>query len=171
MQPHKQIKDILTIIAVCAPPENTSWQWKNLYWFVGASITFVLISGSTSAVVIASQSEFETALCFISDTIALMCGVFTLTTGFLSRKQLRELFEKIEQNYEQCIFIIIISFLWPTQFWLLFFSGIRSQGRRQCQILYTVRKAIRLLLQNFGKRRCSGRLQHLFVLFGLERHH
>lgn len=99
---HKEVKHLLTIVAVCAPSDGTAAYLNGMYMLSGAFLTFILVSGMVSSIVVIAREDFTTAINFAGDMIALIGSIATMITGFFFRENTKQLFLKLQQNYDQC---------------------------------------------------------------------
>lgn len=84
-------------------PDNTSWQRNAQQICLGIAISSIVIAVGISCAVIALEFEsFETFLYAGSDSIALFCVAFVMINGILFRAKIKEIFFKLQQNYDQC---------------------------------------------------------------------
>lgn len=103
MYPHKEIKDLLTFIGVCAPPDGSDWRVNFRYILIGVACLIILLAGVLSSLVVAIGSmDFQTSVDAAGRVIGCLSVGITIITGFTSRQKVKKLFSKLHQNYEQC---------------------------------------------------------------------
>lgn len=103
MQLHKKIKDLMVMFALCAPPDDTVHDLKLRYLITGATVFIVLfVLGLSCFVPIHHAENVEVFLNSSCDTVCSSCAVFSLAIVFLQREQLKVIFMKLQQFYDQC---------------------------------------------------------------------
>lgn len=111
MQPYKRIHGVLTSIAVCAPPDDTSSFEYIRCILTGATILTILILLVISCFTATIHSQdFKSSLKPTSDTVATSCTIFNFLMGFVFRERLKRLFWHLQQNYEQCSWNELLTF-------------------------------------------------------------
>lgn len=136
MQPHKKIKDLLIMVSLCEPPDNTVWHLRARYILTGAVIlNIILAMGVSAGTPIIIAEDLKSLLNAVCDTFGIIAFLLILAIGFLYRGELNELFSKLNQNYEKCNRnMYTLNLYYFVRFLHLFFflSFYSSQGRRLC---------------------------------------
>lgn len=114
MQLHKKVQSLLTYIGTCESSDDTRLYIKNCYKLVAISLSaiffVVTLSYIYSAYIALRTGDVESLLCFIGDTGGFSYSTFLMITTFLARTKLKQLFLKVQENYDQCNAIQLYSF-------------------------------------------------------------
>lgn len=102
MKLHENIRNTLTYVGVCAPPDGTSGVKSKLYMLLGTSIIVYHWTFSTAAMLGAVKIGLISILSAVCDTTCCVNCTFTVFTSFFFRQNLKKLFDKLQDNYEQC---------------------------------------------------------------------
>lgn len=105
IQPLKLNQKFLTLVGMCAPPDNTSIGKLLLYTSVGLYVFVTLCSDLISSsffLIQYKRRDMEDVLGSMLQTAAVFSNIFSMITTFQLSKRLRGVFSLLQTIYNEC---------------------------------------------------------------------
>lgn len=100
---HQKLKESLMFLCVCATPDNTFQYIKLRYLLTGTAFSTIFVATTISSCVGATRSEnFEDSVNATCFSVAALSSLCVMLTGFIFRERTKQLFFKLQRNFEQC---------------------------------------------------------------------